>query len=321
MRTAFFAGSFVLLAFMAFPAFGQSDDETAAKAAEQAGRFAQALTHYTAALQATAPGSEAEQRLLERAASIASKVRPLPALPADAERRFVRGVAMVRGAKEAEAFLRAAEEFRAALRVAPWLAEAHLNLGIVLDKAERHADAIRSLKLNILAAPNAKDAKEAQRLIYEIEVRQEDAARAKSKAGLDRAEKAYAEWAAQERRPLLQKYVGVFKQYLDGNYVHTFRGVMNGELLEITHLGITNPQGQYRSITPYGDIYQVSVKGTRVEGTYLVAGGRSHPIVGTIETDGSMRLNHKKTWADPRNPLDKSLYTDRDHVTEFKPPN
>ncbi len=175
---------FLLLAsFWFLPVYVWSaDEETAGQAAEKAGRLREALTNYTTALQATSPGSEAEQRLLERAATISSKVSPLPALPAEAERRLVRGQALVESAMDADAFMRAAAEFRAALRAAPWLADAHYNLGIVLDKAQRFSEAIRSLKLSILAAPNAKEAGEAQRLIYRIEVRQEEAQRAKAEA-------------------------------------------------------------------------------------------------------------------------------------------
>lgn len=174
------------LAGTSAPIFGQSSEESAGRTVEQAGKLREALTNYTTALQTTSPGSDAEQRLLERAAAISSKVSPLPALPAEAERRFVRGQALVEGARDADAFMRAAAEFRTALRAAPWLADAHYNLGIVLDKAQRFSEAIRSLKLYILAAPNAKEAGEAQRLIYRIEVRQEEAQRAKAEA--ERAE-------------------------------------------------------------------------------------------------------------------------------------
>lgn len=174
--------SFFILVAISGIASAQSSKEAEGEAAERAGRLREALTNYTTALQATTPGSDAEQRLLERAAAISSKVSPLPALPAEAERRLVRGQALVESARDADAFMRAAAEFRAALRAAPWLADAHYNLGIVLDKAQRFSEAIRSLKLSILAAPNAKDAGEAQRLIYRIEVRQEEAQRAKADA-------------------------------------------------------------------------------------------------------------------------------------------
>lgn len=174
--------SFFILVAISEIASAQSSKEAEGEAAERAGRLREALTNYTTALQATTPGSDAEQRLLERAAAISSKVSPLPALPAEAERRLVRGQVLVESAKDADAFMRAAAEFRAALRAAPWLADAHYNLGIVLDKAQRFSEAIRSLKLSILAAPNAKDAGEAQRLIYRIEVRQEEAQRAKADA-------------------------------------------------------------------------------------------------------------------------------------------
>lgn len=167
-----------------------SDREALGQAAERSGQYSQALAHYTAALQAATPGSDVESRLLERAASVSAKVRPLPPLPPEAERRFVRGQTAVQSARDAEAFQRAAEEFRASLRAAPWLADAYYNLGIVLDKAQRYDEAARALKLYMLAAPTAKDAGEAQRLIYQIEFRQEEAQRAKAKSAAVAAAKA-----------------------------------------------------------------------------------------------------------------------------------
>jgi len=193
---------FLLFAtFSFFPGFVRSaDEEVAGQAAEKAGRFREALTHYTAALQATLPCSEAEQRLLDRAAGVSSKVTPLPALPAEAERRLVRGQTLVESAKEADAFLRAASEFRAAVRAAPWFSDAHYNLGVVLDKAQRFNEAIRSLKRSILVAPNSKEAGEAQRLIYRIEVRQEEAQRAEQKTEQERVAQQRAEQTAVEER-------------------------------------------------------------------------------------------------------------------------
>jgi len=174
----------------------QQDREALGQAAEKAAQYGQALDHYTAALQTATPGSDAEWRLLERAASVSSKVRPLPALPPDAERRFIRGQTAVQGAGSTESFQRAAEEFHAAVRVAPWLADAYYNLGVVLDKAQRYDEAIRALKLYMLAAPSAKDASEAQRLIYQIEFRQEEVQRAKAKSA------AVAAARAEEQRRL-----------------------------------------------------------------------------------------------------------------------
>ncbi len=59
----------------------------------------------------------------------------------------------------------------------PWLAEAYNNLGVAQDKAGLYGPAIQSLKLYLLAAPDASDAKPVKNLIYEIEYRQEKAAK------------------------------------------------------------------------------------------------------------------------------------------------
>ncbi len=245
--------------------FAQSSEESAGKVAEQAGKLREALNNYTTALQATSPGSEAEQRLLERAAAISSKVTPLPALPAEAERRLVRGQALVESARDADAFMRAAAEFRAALRAAPWLADAHYNLGIVLDKAQRFSEAIRSLKLSILAAPNAKEAAEAQRLIYRIEVRQEELQRAKAAA----EQKAQAE--AEMKPGKGQDLNGIWRRseekgwkvpQPDGEYVVSIIG---------TSIEIYNKQ------FARSDLYQGTVHGSLVKGVVVNRGWTGSP--------------------------------------------
>ena len=154
-----------------------ADEEAMAQAAERAGRYSQALVLYAVLLKQTQLNSPEERRLLERAAAITPKSRPLPPLPAEAERHFVRGQALVEGAKDTQDFLRAAAEFQAALRDAPWLADAHFNIAVVLDKANRFEEAMRSLKLYISASADEKSVREAQRMIYRLEVRQEEAGR------------------------------------------------------------------------------------------------------------------------------------------------
>ncbi len=65
---------------------------------------------------------------------------------------------------------------------APWLANAYYNLGVAQDKAGLYAAAIRSLKLYVLAEPNAPDIRSVEKLIDEIEYKQEKAAKESSPA-------------------------------------------------------------------------------------------------------------------------------------------
>jgi tetratricopeptide (TPR) repeat protein len=150
-----------------------ADEESLARQAEEAGKFRQALKHYVAALQSTSEGNLKEQQLREKIIKLAQKIQPPPAVPQEARRHMVRGRVAVKSAKGQGGFQQAAEEFRQALRLAPWLAEAYYNLGIVLDKIGKYDEAILNLKLYLLAVPDSADATQVQDFIYEIEYRQE----------------------------------------------------------------------------------------------------------------------------------------------------
>ena len=167
----------ILLIGLSLTAVPAADEEALGRQAEEAGELRQALTHYVSALQSVSEGSSDDQRLREKIVRLVKKIEPPPAIPEEAKRRMARGRAAVDAARNEEGFRRAAEEFKAAVRVAPWLADGYYNLGIVQDKAALHTEAIRSLKLYLLAAPGAVDAEKVQNLIYEIEYRQEEVQR------------------------------------------------------------------------------------------------------------------------------------------------
>jgi tetratricopeptide (TPR) repeat protein len=120
---------------------------------------------------------------------------PAPAIPEEAERHMARGAAAVKNAKDVADFRDAVNEFEKATLAAPWLAGAYYNLGIARDKAGMYADAIKSLKLYILAAPDALDGKAVKNLIYEIEYKQEKAAIESTPAAIaEKKRKEYEEW-------------------------------------------------------------------------------------------------------------------------------
>ncbi len=122
-----------------------------------------------------APG---DRELREKIIKLALKRKTAPAVPEEAERRLARGRAAVKAAEGKEGFQRAVQEFQKATLAAPWLAEAYYNLGIVQDKAGDYTKAIQSLRLYLLAAPYAEDARAVKSLIYEIEFREEEAEKA-----------------------------------------------------------------------------------------------------------------------------------------------
>lgn len=176
--------------------WSQPAEETAAKNAEQAGKFRDALTQYTTALQKTAEGSADEQRLREAIISVAQKTVPGPTVPEEAKRFSVRGTVAIKGARGQTDFEEAAKEFGKATRAAPWWADAYFNQGVAYEKAGKYDDAIRSLKLYLLAAPRANDAEKVRAQVYALEYLQEKAQ--KDAAARRDAEEAKA--AADQRR-------------------------------------------------------------------------------------------------------------------------
>lgn len=173
MRIAFFAGGSLLLALVPFPAFDQSVEETAAGAAEQSGKYQVALQQYTAALGKVQDGNADDQRLREAIIRIVVRVTPKPAISPEARRFFVRGQTAFKDAKSPADMEEAAKEFGRAARVAPWWPDAYMNQGIAYAEAGKLADAMRSLKLYLVAAPNAPDAQKVIDRISALEYRLE----------------------------------------------------------------------------------------------------------------------------------------------------
>lgn len=216
------------------------------QAAEKAGKNREALTQYVTALQSATEGSPDDQRLREKIIQIVQKLDPPPAIPEEASRLMARGRAAVKIAADEQGFLKATEEFRQALRLVPWLAEGYYNLGVLQDKAGRHADAIRNLKLYLLATPNASDAGQVRDLIYEIEYRAEE------------TPKIQAQQQAQEQKSKLQSLAGTWDVAIQSNDLHswgTFTMTMKDETTIEGHQTITSFQieGYQRSYNSPSD--------------------------------------------------------------------
>jgi tetratricopeptide (TPR) repeat protein len=167
---------------------------------------AQATTHqeilnqYVADLQKNPNDNVLREKIIKHVQAM----KPAPAIPEEARKYMVRGKTAFKGAKETKDFNDAADEFQMAILAAPWLAEGYYNLGIVQDKAGQYTAAIDNLKLYVIAAPDASDVEKVKELIYEIEYRQEKAAREAPKK---------AAQAAAERK---QKENDEFIKSLDG---------------------------------------------------------------------------------------------------------
>lgn len=202
-----------------------TDNEAQAKAAEQVGKYREALNLYVAALQSAPEGSALNYQLREKIIAVASKVKPAPSVHEDARRFLARGRAAAKGATTPKDFDDARAEFAKAAKIAPWLAEAYYNLGIVDDKAGRYAEAASNLKLYLLAAPAALDTAQVKEMLFEIEYRQE-------KATKQEEAKRAAKMATES---MLSTYLGEWNYSVSRAYLRSWGTVnfsRNGNIIE-----------------------------------------------------------------------------------------
>ena len=115
-----------------------------------------------------------DSALRERIIKFVLTMKTAPTVPEDAERSMARGTAFAQKATDSTGYKRAIIEFESAANAAPWLAIAYYNLGVVQEKAGLYSDAIQNLKLYLLAAPDAKNARDVKNKIYGLEADAED---------------------------------------------------------------------------------------------------------------------------------------------------
>lgn len=120
--------------------------------------------------------------LRERVIAVALALKPPPAVPAEARRHIARAQGAVELARTPKEMAPAIAELDKALLIAPWLAEGYYNRGIIADKAGRYADAVRDLRLYLLAAPGAADAGKVEMLLAKIEYKAEQSSPAAQEA-------------------------------------------------------------------------------------------------------------------------------------------
>jgi tetratricopeptide (TPR) repeat protein len=209
---------------------------------------------------------------------------PKPAIPEEAERYMARGAAAVKGAKTEKDFQDAALEFEKASLAAPWLAAAYYNLGITQDKAGKYKEAIQSLKLYLLAAPEASDAKAVKTLVYEIEYRQEKAAKESSP-------EAVAAKKEKEQQDFLKKINGaryIFHQY-DVNEDTDWKLVVLGdEIIQNKCFIRSDFQDAQKSVGRCYHFFTFKIDGRRLQCTSRA------DLTGVISDDGNtITLNYK----------------------------
>jgi tetratricopeptide (TPR) repeat protein len=148
-------------------------DEVKAKEAERAGKLTEALGYYVSALQALSEDSKAEQRVRKEIIALVNKMDPKPAIPDEAKRYFLRGEAAVEMAKDNAGYQKAADEFKQALKIAPWYPSGYYNLGMVQDKTGDYSAAIRNLDYYLLLSPNTQDAEAVRSQIVKLQYKLE----------------------------------------------------------------------------------------------------------------------------------------------------
>ena len=185
------------------------------------------------------------------------------AIPENYYRHMARGEAFVETAKDKDEYKRAAREFQKAADAAPWLADPYYNLGVVQDKAGLYDDAIRNLKLYLLTAPDAEDARTVRSLIYKIEVRKEEARRT-----------AIEKKKAEEKQG--NPFNGKWRSYL-GHANHDWEILGSGFHFTVSCIRYTHKtDSSLNSCAWFGKPYKFSVtaRGRELSGTYS-----THPPV------------------------------------------
>lgn len=107
--------------------------------------------------------------LREKILKLAAEIKPAPAIPPEAERFEGRAQYAFRNAKSEGELLEAAREYLKAVEAAPWVAGYYHDLCVILEKAARPAEAARTCKLYLAAAPQAGDASDVRKRIAGLE--------------------------------------------------------------------------------------------------------------------------------------------------------
>jgi len=121
-----------------------------------------------------------DNALREKIIKLALTMKPAPAVPENAERNMARGTAFAQKAADMAGYKKAIAEFESAANSAPWLALAYYNLGVVQEQAELYIETIQNLKFYLMAAPEARNAREVKNKIYSLEAEVEDLKAVKS---------------------------------------------------------------------------------------------------------------------------------------------
>jgi len=145
------------------------DDEGLGDAAHRAGQPRAAFAHYMTAWQRTIQKGSADETLRMKIISVSRELQPPPEIPAEARQAVAEAAAKAKLATAPSDFAEAAKSFERATHLAPWNADYYYNLGSMQKAAGQLQDAINSLRLYLVAAPGARDARGVQDVIALLE--------------------------------------------------------------------------------------------------------------------------------------------------------
>lgn len=153
-----------------------------------------------------------DKDLRERIIKLALATTPAPPVPGEVYELEGRAAAALKDAQTPQDYLDAAQALEQALLLVPWVADDYLNLAAAQEKAGKDLDAAASLGLYLVAAPEARDAKDVRRRIGALKYRAEKAAAPRPLGGPESSRA--PQWA-----PVLER----FKKLAGGRYVATYQ--------------------------------------------------------------------------------------------------
>lgn len=121
-----------------------------------------------------------DDALREGIVRLGAELKPPPAVPEDARRALVIGNAALEEASGPDDYARAASHYEEAVALAPWWGAAYLALARAQQLEFDYDSAQRNVKLYMLAAPPADDARKAQDYLYALQYQQNRADKARS---------------------------------------------------------------------------------------------------------------------------------------------
>ena len=151
--------------------------------------------------------SPTDNALREKIIKLAQTLKPVPAVPEEARRAFVRGNTTMSEAKMPEDYARAVQLYSEALLIAPWWSDPYFNLAKAHELRQEYDNAIRGLKLFLLTGIAGNDARQAQDQIYVLEEKRDRLAKVDEKRKREEAQKLQRQtWAKDLVRWMSENY-------------------------------------------------------------------------------------------------------------------